>query len=120
MALVEAYGAEHAADLLALLEGCLDARDVADEARYDLVRRGAVVFLGTLARHLEPGGPKVRPAALSCAALLLPQAASSLSAYLPPWVLLREAGGHAVCIGWTLLLRLALCFAEFVIYHWWD
>ena len=120
MALVEAYGAEHAADLLALLEGCLDARDVADEARYDLVRRGAVVFLGTLARHLEPGGPKVWPAAPSCAALLLLQAAASISACLPPWVRLREARGYVGCIGWLLLLRFALCFAEFVIYHWWD
>jgi hypothetical protein len=32
---------------------------VADEAAYDRVREGVVVFLGTLARHLEPSDPKV-------------------------------------------------------------
>ncbi len=29
------------------------------ESEYDAVRGGAVVFLGTLARHLDPENPKV-------------------------------------------------------------
>ena len=30
------------------------------ESEYDAVRGGAVVFLGTLARHLDPENPKVK------------------------------------------------------------
>ena len=45
--------------MLQLFEGYLDKKDVADEARYDKVREGAIVFLGTLARHLDPSDSKV-------------------------------------------------------------
>ena len=45
--------------MLQLFEGYLDRKDVADEARYDKVREGAIVFLGTLARHLDPSDSKV-------------------------------------------------------------
>ena len=40
------------------------------EEAYDRVRLGAVVFLGTLAAHLDPGSPKV-PLALLLLLLLL-------------------------------------------------
>ena len=47
--------------MLQLFESYLDRKDVGDEARYDKVREGAVVFLGTLARHLDPSDAKVPP-----------------------------------------------------------
>lgn len=47
--------------MLQLLEGYLDKKDVADEARYDKVREGAIVFLGTLACHLDPSDSKACP-----------------------------------------------------------
>lgn len=59
MALVDAHGADHAAQMLPLFEGYLEEQAVENEALYDRIRQGAVVFLGTLARHLEPGSPKV-------------------------------------------------------------
>ena len=45
--------------MLQLFEGYLDRKDVADEARYDKVREGAIICLGTLARHLDPSDAKV-------------------------------------------------------------
>ena len=59
MALVAKHGAGHTANMLAVFEGYLEARDVADEASYDRVREGVVVLLGTLAQHLDAEGPKV-------------------------------------------------------------
>lgn len=59
-ALVNAHGSSQFQPMLQLLEGYLDKKDVADEARYDKVREGAIVFLGTLARHLNPSDAKVR------------------------------------------------------------
>ena len=58
-ALVNAHGGSQFQPMLLLLEGYLDKKDVADEARYDKVREGAIVFLGTLARHLDPSDAKV-------------------------------------------------------------
>eukprot|EP00884_Botryococcus_braunii_P017378 jgi/Botrbrau1/4323/Bobra.0232s0015.1 len=58
--LLNAHGREGAQLMLPLLEGYLDKRKVEDEETYDRVRTGAVVFLGTLARHLQPSDPKVR------------------------------------------------------------
>ncbi len=57
-------GGEGKNAMLQLFEGYLERKvlEDMDEAAYDHVREGAVVFLGTLARHLEPSGPKVRPA----------------------------------------------------------
>ena len=51
--------------MLQLFEGYLDKKDVADEARYDKVREGAIIFLGTLARHLDPSDAKVPTSLLS-------------------------------------------------------
>ena len=59
MALVAKHGAEHTANMLAVFEGYLEAKDVADEASYDRVREGVVILLGTLAQHLDAEGPKV-------------------------------------------------------------
>lgn len=65
MALVAKHGAEHTANMLAVFEGYLEAKDVADEASYDRVREGVVILLGTLAQHLDAEGPKVNPAFVS-------------------------------------------------------
>ena len=59
MALVADHGAEHTANMLAVFEGYLEAKDVADEASYDRVREGVVILLGTLAQHLDAEGSKV-------------------------------------------------------------
>ena len=56
---MNAHGKSQFQPMLQLFEGYLDKKDVADEARYDKVREGAVVFLGTLARHLDPSDSKV-------------------------------------------------------------
>ncbi|KAK9804294.1 hypothetical protein WJX72_005256 [[Myrmecia] bisecta] len=62
VALVDAHGKQHAQMMLPLFESYLEGakKGGRDEARYDRVREGAVVFLGTLARHLDPKDPKVR------------------------------------------------------------
>ena len=62
VALVSAHGGSKDKDaMLQLFEGYLERKVLQDmdEAAYDRVREGAVIFLGTLARHLEPSGPKV-------------------------------------------------------------
>ena len=57
---MNAHGKSQFQAMLQLFEGYLDKKDVGDEARYDKVREGAIVFLGTLARHLDPSDAKVR------------------------------------------------------------
>ncbi len=59
MAVVSEHGEANTAAMLALFEGYLEAKNVEDEAGYDRVREGVVIFLGTLARHLAPSDPKV-------------------------------------------------------------
>lgn len=56
---MNAHGKSQFQPMLQLFEGYLDKKDVGDEARYDKVREGAIVFLGTLARHLDPSDAKV-------------------------------------------------------------
>lgn len=56
---MNAHGKSQFQLMLQLFEGYLDKKDVGDEARYDKVREGAIVFLGTLARHLDPSDSKV-------------------------------------------------------------
>ena len=58
---MKAHGKSQFQPMLQLFESYLDRKDVGDEARYDKVREGAVVFLGTLARHLDPSDAKVPP-----------------------------------------------------------
>ena len=63
VALVSTHGGSKGKDaMLQLFEGYLERKVLQDmdEEAYDRVREGAVIFLGTLARHLEPSGPKVR------------------------------------------------------------
>lgn len=59
MALVDAHGAANSLQMLPLFESYLEKQAVESEVVYDRVRQGAVVFMGTLARHMEPGSPKV-------------------------------------------------------------
>ncbi len=59
------HGKEHFQTMLPLFEGYLDKAS-GDEGSYDAVRQGVVVFLGTLARHLDPTNPKVRAVCLQC------------------------------------------------------
>ena len=56
---MDAHGAANAQQMLPVFESYLEKKGLDDEERYDRVRQGAVVFLGTLARHMEPGGTKV-------------------------------------------------------------
>ncbi|KIY93978.1 hypothetical protein MNEG_13985 [Monoraphidium neglectum] len=63
VAVVDLHGAAYAGTLMPLFEGYLEKRRPAaargaagvDEGRYDLVREGVVVLLGTLAAHLDQG-----------------------------------------------------------------
>lgn len=59
MELVVKHGAEHTSNMLSVFEGYLEAKGVKDESSYDRVREGVVIFLGTLAQHLDAEGPKV-------------------------------------------------------------
>lgn len=59
MAIVGAHGARSTSSMLNVFEGYLEAKDVEDEESYDRVREGVVVFLGTLAQHLDPAEAKV-------------------------------------------------------------
>ena len=56
------------------------------DAQYDAVRGGAVVFLGTLARHLDPENPKARAGDLQSLERVLCASCSrgSIAAWLPP------------------------------------
>ena len=58
--IINAHGKAAFQPMLQLFEHYLDRKSVRDEASYDKVREGAIVFLGTLARHLDPADPKVR------------------------------------------------------------
>ena len=53
------HGAGHTSRMLSVFEGYLEAKEVQDESSYDRVREGVVIFLGTLAQHLDASGPKV-------------------------------------------------------------
>ncbi|KAF5835979.1 armadillo-type protein [Dunaliella salina] len=62
MAIVDVHGAQGARTMMPLFESYLDNKrpglSAEQEAEYDLVREGVVVFLGTLARHLPADDPK--------------------------------------------------------------
>lgn len=64
--IINAHGKAAFQPMLQLFERYLDRKSVHDEASYDKVREGAIVFLGTLARHLDPADPKVRVAVALC------------------------------------------------------
>ncbi|KAG2489371.1 hypothetical protein HYH03_012201 [Edaphochlamys debaryana] len=63
MSILDSHGAAHASRLLPLFEAHLERKggrggEGVDEERFDLVREGVVVLLGTIARHLPPSDPK--------------------------------------------------------------
>ena len=64
--IINAHGKAAFQPMLQLFERYLDKKSVHDEASYDKVREGAIVFLGTLARHLDPADPKVRVLIAPC------------------------------------------------------
>ena len=64
--IINAHGKAAFQPMLQLFERYLDRKSVHDEASYDKVREGAIVFLGTLARHLDPADPKVRVSIAPC------------------------------------------------------
>lgn len=59
VAIVDAHGNEEAQNLLPLFEDYLAKPTPENELLGDRMRQGAVVFLGTLASHMESGNPKV-------------------------------------------------------------
>ena len=61
MELVVKHGADYTSSMLSVFEAYLEAKEVKDESSYDRVREGVVIFLGTLAQHLDAAGPKVVP-----------------------------------------------------------
>ncbi|KAL4444093.1 hypothetical protein ABPG75_011830 [Micractinium tetrahymenae] len=63
VAVVDSHGQDNPETMLPLFESYLDKKAALaglSEGQYDNVRGGAVVFLGTLARHLDAGNPKVK------------------------------------------------------------
>ncbi|KAK9866109.1 hypothetical protein WJX84_009505 [Apatococcus fuscideae] len=60
VAIVDAHGDEMASSLLPLVEKHLERTAQANDARYDQVREGAVILLGSIGGHLHVGDPKVK------------------------------------------------------------
>ncbi|KAL6074695.1 eIF-2-alpha kinase activator GCN1 [Balamuthia mandrillaris] len=58
MSIIAEQGKEYLSLLLPILEGYLDKPDVENSYRGDLIRESVVIFMGTLARHLDPEGAK--------------------------------------------------------------
>lgn len=92
---MNAHGGSQFQAMLQLLEGYLDKKDVADEARYDKVREGAIVFLGTLARHLDPSDAKVP---FRSSILPVNQNTCPLMLHLCLVIWLRPRGALPVCV----------------------
>ena len=59
VAIVDAHGDEMASALLPVVERHLERTAAASDARYDQVREGAVILLGTIGGHLQTGDAKV-------------------------------------------------------------
>lgn len=64
MALISTYGSTDTASLLSIFDGVLEAPPPPkgqDVRPFDWRREGAVVFMGSTAKHLNKDDPKVRP-----------------------------------------------------------
>ena len=59
MAIVDIHGKTSASDLLPTFEDFLD--NAPKEQKYDDARQSVVILMGSLAKHLDPSDPKVRP-----------------------------------------------------------
>jgi HEAT repeat protein len=57
--MVNVHGKETAADLLPVFEKFLDQS--AKSAKFDNARQSVVILIGSMAKHLDPDDPKVRP-----------------------------------------------------------
>ena len=79
--------------MLSVFEGYLEAKGVADEASYDRVRKGVVIFLGTLAQHLDAEGPKVTPS-------------------YPAFTFSSRADGKGILLGMSQRKRVTMCLCS--------
>ncbi|GAX75317.1 hypothetical protein CEUSTIGMA_g2762.t1 [Chlamydomonas eustigma] len=94
MVIVDSQGASHSHHMLPLFEGFLEHKKAngsspEDEARYDVVREGVVVYLGTLGRHLPPADPKRQTIVETLISVLNTPSESvqrSVSTCLPPLI----------------------------------
>ena len=57
--IVDIHGKTTAGDLLPVFEEFLD--NAPKERKYDDARQSVVILMGSLAKHLDPNDPKVRP-----------------------------------------------------------
>ena len=114
VAIVDAAGLPAAPTMLPLFESYLERKAASgglSEEQYDYVRQGAVVFLGTLARHLDPGNPKVKSIVDTLIEVLKTPSEAvqrSVSDCLPPLISALQKDAAYVDTTVQLLLQQAL------------
>ena len=89
--IVDIHGKTTAGDLLPVFEEFLD--NAPKERKYDDARQSVVILMGSLAKHLDPNDPKVRPIMRQLIlALNTPsqQVQEAVANCLPPLVISRK------------------------------